>query len=288
MAFGRRTKIALGAALAAAGTLALYRQVAKNRNAPDGERVGYSPLDTPKQLDDDLWLVDSTINASGLCLPVRMSIIRLPNGDLILHSPTRCTAELALSVSALGRVAHLIAPTFAHWMYLADWQAGFPEATTWAVPGLRDRSQVQASGTRIDRDLSEDAPAEWRGVIDQGLVPGGGDFSECFFFHRHSSTLLLCDLIQNLEPSKLRPLARIIAWGAAGTRGTTAMHVRAVVGLGGRAAKTQVERIVRLEPRRVLFAHGTPFDDNAPERLRRAFAWLIGTRREAGDGTVAT
>ncbi|MEW9855580.1 DUF4336 domain-containing protein [Novosphingobium sp. M1R2S20] len=275
MALGRHTTIALGSALATAGTLVLYRQASKSQSEWDETRVGYLPLDKLKQLGDDLWIVDTTITASGLCLPVRMTIIRLPNGDLMLHSPTRCTAELTASISALGRIAHLIAPTFAHWLYLRDWQAAFPEATSWAVPGLRDRAQVQTSGTRIDRDLGEDAPSQWRDVIEQGLVAGGGGFEECFFFHRPSATLLLCDLIQNLEASKLAPLARMVARAAAGTRGTTALHVRTALRLGGSEAKAQVQKIVRLQPRRVIFAHGAPFEKDAAARLRCAFAWLV-------------
>jgi len=33
--------------------------------------------------------------------------------------------------------------------------------------------------------------------------------------------------------------------------------------------------MVALEPDRVIFAHGQPFDTNGAARLKRAFEWLI-------------
>ena len=39
---------------------------------------------------DGIWIVDAGhINAAGLSLPVRRTVIRLTSGDLLLHSPTR-------------------------------------------------------------------------------------------------------------------------------------------------------------------------------------------------------
>ncbi|RYF73771.1 MAG: DUF4336 domain-containing protein, partial [Comamonadaceae bacterium] len=58
----------------------------------------------------------------GLKLPLRMTIIRLKNGDLLLHSPTPFSPEVAKAVEGLGRVRHLVAPNIAHWTFLADWQ----------------------------------------------------------------------------------------------------------------------------------------------------------------------
>ncbi len=75
-------------------------------------------------------------------------------------------------------------------MRLAAWR--------WAAPGLRERSQVQASGVRLDHDLSDAAPAEWGGAVGVTTVPGGLGFHEVALFHRPTRTLVLTDLILNL------------------------------------------------------------------------------------------
>ena len=59
--------------------------------------VSYSPLDVPKPIAKNLWNVDSgPLRVMGLIpLPVRMTIIRLADGGLLLHSPTRFDFDLA-------------------------------------------------------------------------------------------------------------------------------------------------------------------------------------------------
>jgi len=239
------------------------------------DRATYPPLDVPKPIADGVWIVDSgPINAMGLALPVRMTIVRLNSGDLLLHSPTPFSAEVAKAVEALGRVRHLVAPNIAHWTFLADWQRAYPDATTWAAPGLQDRAQVRASTVRFDAELGETAPAEWADTLDQGIVPGGAGFNEVWFFHRQSRTLLLVDLIENLDPGKLPPIARLLMQASAATDGTTARYLRLPVRLGGADAKRAVQTIVALEPDRVIFAHGRPFESNGAAQLKRAFDWL--------------
>ena len=59
--------------------------------------VSYPPLDVPKPIAKNLWNVDSgPLRVMGLIpLPVRMTIIRLADGGLLLHSPTRFDFDLA-------------------------------------------------------------------------------------------------------------------------------------------------------------------------------------------------
>ena len=94
-----------------------------------------------------------------LGLPIRMTVLRLASGDMLMHSPTRFDARLKAEIEAHGPIRHLVAPNIAHWSFLAEWQRHVPDAVTWAVPGLRGRANVKASGVRLDRDLpSESAP----------------------------------------------------------------------------------------------------------------------------------
>lgn len=192
----------------------------------------------------------------------------------MLHSPTPFSAGLARSVEALGRIRHLVAPNTAHWTFLDGWQRAYPDAVLWAVPGLADRVQVRASDLRIDAELGDRAPAEWEDTLDQGLVAAAGGFNEAWFFHRQSRTLVLVDLIENLESAKLPPIARLLMQAAAATRGTTARYLRLPVRMGGSDAKKAIQAIIALEPDRVIFAHGAPFDEDGAARMKLAFDWL--------------
>ncbi|MDF2639951.1 MAG: hypothetical protein K0R64_2935 [Novosphingobium lindaniclasticum] len=269
----RKFALATSATVGGAGLLALYRwwSLRSGYSAPD--RVGYPPLGIPKSLAKDLWIVDDTMVASGMSLPIRMTVVRLEGGALMLHSPVACTPELKGALADLGTVRHLLAPTTAHWTHLSDWQQAYPDAKTWAVPGLRDRAQVRMSKVRIDDDLQDLAPSAWQDEVEQGLLRGGNVFCESYLFHKASRTLILCDTIQNLEPVKLPPITRIMARLAGGTHATTAHHVRTALGFGGAETRAAIQRMIGLNPERVLFAHGVSFEEDAARKLRNAFRW---------------
>jgi hypothetical protein len=251
-----------------------------DENSPHGAvLVGYVPLDTPKPVADGVFIVDSTLpGLLGKVLPVRMTVIRLPDGSLLLHSPTRLTEGLRSALLRLGPVAHLVAPNNAHWTLLKPWQEAFPRATTWAAPGLRERRQVRRSGVRVDAELGSVAPAAWGGAIDLCVVPGGFGFHEVAMFHRPSGTLVLTDLVLNLEAAKVpvvvRPLLRL--FGSLEPEGMPPPYLRMVVRMRRAAAVLAAERLLDWQPERVIFAHGRWFDSDATQRLRRSLRWLLG------------
>ena len=267
-----------GLAIAAAATLLLARTLAGRRGIARTV-VTYPPLDVPKRVAEGIWIVDSgPISAFGLELPVRMTVVRLTDGDLLLHSPTRFTPELAEALAPFGRIRHLVAPSLAHWMFVADWQHAFPDARTWATPSLRKRAAVRRSGLRIDADLGDAAPPDWSGEITLGEVRGGADFSETWFFHHPSRTLILTDLIENLDPARLPRFTALVMRAALATRATCALHVRALLALNRAEVRAAVDTMIEFAPERIIFAHGRWFERDGTARLRDAFGWLPGGR----------
>lgn len=266
---GRTLLLGVGAA-AIGAALYLTRGAPRDRNA-----IAYPPLDVPKPLGEGLWIVDSgPINAMGMQLPIRMTVLRLADGGLVLHSPTQYTPALARALRDLGPIRHLVAPSMAHWIFLAEWQAAYPDATTWAVPVLRDRAQVRSAKLRIDSDLGQSAPPAWAADIEQGLVTGSGGFQEAWFFHKPSRTLVLTDLIENLDPQKLGPVTAPLMRAVKATSGTSALHARAALRGHAGEVRAQVDRMIALAPEAVVFAHGDIFRGRGTEQLREGFAWL--------------
>lgn len=241
------------------------------------DEATYPPLDVLKPVADDLWIVDSgPLRIFGIGLPLRMTVIRLPGGDLLLHSPTQFTEGLKRELGAVGRIRHLIAPDVAHWTFLKAWQRACPDAITWAAPGLRERGQVRRSGVRLDRDLTDEAPPEWAGEIEQAVVRGLG-FTEVDFLHKATRTLVMTDLIINLELQKLpvlaRPalrLARMVA-----PDGEAAPYLRLIVGLKRNEASLAMSRLLSRHPERVIFAHGSWFERDGEAAARRSLRWLL-------------
>ena len=237
--------------------------------------VTYPPLDRPKSVAGGIWIVDSGHQIAGAPLPVRMTVMRLNDGTLMLHSPTRYTAETHAALEQLGPIGHVVAPNSVHWSYMTGWQTHLPGATYWAVPGLRKRRPVVRSALRLDHDLPEQGAEAWGDGLDCILVPGLG-ITEAALFHRPSRTLVLTDLVVNVETAKLpSPLsvgARLV--GSAAPNGKAPIYARIAFRLGGRGARDAARRVVALEPERVIFSHGRWFETNAAPQLRQAMSWL--------------
>lgn len=240
------------------------------------EQVGELPLDMPKPVAPDVFVVDGILRRPlGVVLPVRMTVIRLPTGGLLLYSPTRLTPGLRTALESLGPIRHLVAPNIEHWLFLKQWQQAYPDAITWAPPGLRKRRQVRSSGVRVNHDLGATTPREWGG-IEMVPVPGLG-FREMALFHRASGTLVLADLVLDLPrdqvPALLRPIA---GWlDIVGSDGKPPVYVRAVIKLRRRAARAAAQRLLALHPDRVVFSHGPWFRQNGTVALRHALRWLL-------------
>jgi hypothetical protein len=241
-------------------------------------QVTYPPLNVLKPVADGVWIVDSgPLRTMGVPFPLRMTVIRLADGGLWVHSPTPYDDALRREMEQVGPIRHLIAPSFSHWMYVAAWQKACPTAFTWAAPRLRERRQVRNSGVRFDRELTTASPSDWSDEIEQTVVPGGLEFREVDFFHVPSRTLVLVDLVLNIEPARLppplRPIVRLL--GVMAPEGRAPAHLRWIIGLRRRDAAEAAARIVAWEPERVIFAHGAWWEKNARTELRRSLRWLL-------------
>lgn len=241
-------------------------------------RIVYPPLDVPKQVADGVWIVDGgPVRAFGIPLPVRMTVIRLTSDDLLLHSPTRWTPSLQAELGRLGRIRHLVAPTFAHWKFLPEWRAACPGAAVWGAPGLARRRTVRHAGISFDRQVEAGAPPEWAGEVEAVPVPGGFGFCEAALFHRPTRTAVLADLVVNLEPEKLPWAMRLGArlTGSLAPSGSTPLYLRAILALRRADARRAAAQLLDRAPERVIFAHGRWFQTDGTARLTAALTWLV-------------
>jgi len=239
--------------------------------------TGYEPLFTLKPVVDDVWVADGGwIKFYGIPFPTRMTVIRLANGSIWVHSPIADQNGLADAVTDLGPVRHLIAPNWIHYGWLPDWQSRFPEATTWGSPGVVDRAAGRGVNLAIDTVLADIAPPDWSDQIDQRLADSGYH-RELVFFHRVSRTLILTDLIENFEPKNmpwwtlpLLKLGRVCHPG-----GRMPPDMAASFRLKGRHLSKLVETMIAWGPERVILAHGRWYEGDGTAELRRAFRGVL-------------
>src|SRR3546814_19403021 len=118
--------------------------------------VPYAPLDVPKPVAKGVWIVDGPeirMDYAGFRMPfpTRMTIIRLADGGLWIHSPTTDDERVFAAVAALGPVRHLIAPNQIPDCRVPDWYRRFPDATVHLAPGVGERARSPLPPHRLHR-----------------------------------------------------------------------------------------------------------------------------------------
>ncbi|MCX6954070.1 MAG: DUF4336 domain-containing protein, partial [Verrucomicrobia bacterium] len=119
-------------------------------------------------LAENLWDLNAPMNVLGMALGHRLTVARLPDGSLWLHSPVAHTPALAAALAALGPVGHIVAPNCMHDTYLEGWFAAYPKARFHGAPDFgRHRPDLKFT----DPLGAQPAPA-WAAVFDQHVMRG--------------------------------------------------------------------------------------------------------------------
>jgi hypothetical protein len=239
----------------------------------------YTPLSTLEPIAADIWTVEGPVVAMkigplSLPFPTRMVVVRLGSGGLWLWSPTAPTPELLAEIDALGPVEHLVSPNKFHYVAIPAWKRRYPQAITWASPGLRRRANRKV-GFAFDADLDDQPPTSWAADVGQLIFRGSRFMEEVVFFHRASSTLILGDLVIALEPERVRPGLRwVFRLVGATWPGRTPRDLQPTYWGRRPRARASYRQMMAWQPQRVIVAHGRCYLDDASAQLARAFAWL--------------
>jgi hypothetical protein len=239
----------------------------------------YEPISVYKPLAPDIGIVDGPFEylvVAGIQLPLpfttRMTVVRLSNGDLFLHSPIKFEERLANKLRELGRIRHLVSPNQFHYAHIGEWARAYPETISWGSRPARQRARARHVDIDFTRDLDASPPEEWRRDIDQLLFPGGY-FKEFIFFHKTSGTLIVTDTIINLELEKVSEPWRTVTklTGMYHPYGKIFFGMRLPLFFQQREANSAVEKIQLWKPQRIVLSHGRCFDADADEAIRRIF-----------------
>lgn len=220
-------------------------------------------------LAPNLWVATRPLPLVVGDIGTRMTVVRLPDGGLVLHSPARLDGETKQALSELGRVQSVIAPSKVHHLFVGDYASAYPDARLFAAPGLAEkRTDLQFHG-----ELGDQAPPDWSGTLEQHLFRGAAFLNEVVFFHPSSRTLILTDLAFNMTTPR-SGRARVFCWlvGASGRFGPHRI-IRAGI-RDRRAARESRQRILAWDFDRVIITHGEVLDTGGHQRFAEAFAYL--------------
>ncbi len=225
-----------------------------------------------RAITDNIWEeIQDLVMPGRVHFSCRMTVIRLNDGSLLLHSPVRRSEALAAALADLGPVRHLVAPNCLHHLFLKDWVDAYPEARLYAPAGLGKKRK----DLNIDEELTGQAPAAWSEEMDQCSIAGTPWLSEIVFFHRPSKTLIVTDLVFHIHDTKGWITHLVMRMAGVWRRLTQSRMIRLFV-KDRAAAGASVRDMLVWDFERVIMAHGEIVEKDAQKVMPQALAWMLG------------
>ncbi len=220
---------------------------------------------------DQIWILEYPVRYAGINLFGRMTVVRLENGELLVHDPCDINDEVKQEIDALGKVQYIVAPGSYHHLFVTDFQQKYPHAETFLCPGLeRKRPDIP-----FDWILGNRPDPRWGDVFDQVVIQGTRYIWEVAFFHKPSKTLILVDLLENIgdDYSHLTSLYLRFWWKVVYKMWNNPKAAPEYqMGWGKKdIVKGGLKKILGWEAERIILAHGELIEGNVDSVLRSAW-----------------
>lgn len=159
-----------------------------------------------QQWRENVYLHEESISCYGIVISRRMTVIRLNDGRLWVHSPNALTSGLEQALDSIGEVAFIVAPNKMHQSALDEYVERYPTAKLFlpsAFPEMRPDLPYHDI-------LGNVPPSGWGSEIEQVVLRGNVFFTEVVFFHHASQAIIVTDLIENFRKEHTSALGRVL------------------------------------------------------------------------------
>ena len=222
-----------------------------------------------RQLDTDMWVEEQPLRYY-VEVGRRMTVIRVRDDDLFVHSPAPLDERLRGELDALGQVRYVVPASNLHGhLFMEQYARAYRRADLFAAPGLPPKRPE----VFFDADLGEEPDPRWADVLDQTVFRGHKRIDEILFFHRPSSSMIVGDTVFNVEPGAPF-LTRLWAWGPRLRRRTGPSPLFRIEVRDREAARESVERVLAWPFERIVVGHGAIVESGGRDVFRDAWSWL--------------
>ena len=228
-----------------------------------------------EHVKDQIWILEYPVRFGGMDLFARTTIIKLENGELIIHDPCKINNVVKTEIDSLGVVKYIIAPGNFHHLFVTDFQENYPGAETYLCPGLeRKRPDI-----KFEWILGNKPDPRWKGALEQALIQGTRFIWEVAFFHRPSKTLILVDLLENIGDDYQHQAGLYLRfWWKLIFRmwNNPKAAPEYQMGWGKKnIVKIGLHKILSWNAKRVILAHGENIESNVNNILRTAWKRVL-------------
>jgi hypothetical protein len=222
-----------------------------------------------RELGPGLWMAETPLRYF-IEVGRRMTVVRLPDGGLMVHSPAELDEPLRAALAAIGEVRYVVPASRLHGhLFMEQYVEAYPGVELFAAPGLqRRRKDLPFAG-----ELGDEPDPRWASELDQTLMRGHRVLHEVVFLHRPTRSLIIGDIGMNFgdeAPRLTRLLARL-----GGMRGRLRPTPAFRMLIGDRDKwRRSLERVLAWDFDRIVTGHGEIVETGGKEALRGAYPWL--------------
>lgn len=220
-----------------------------------------------EQFSDSVFTVTRDAKFFGVECGSRMTVVKLSDGGLFVHSPVALDAKTRLAVDLLGEVRAVVAPSVFHHLHVKAWMDAYPKAHFAACPGL----EWKRPDLPFNSVLGDVPHSIWASDIAQIYFSARRE-NEVVFYVPKERLMICADALINLSNHRLRStrfVAKVIGNKAPGVGWLEPLMIR-----DRRIARRQVDRILGWSFDRAIVSHGDLIMTNAEAAVRHAYAWL--------------
>jgi hypothetical protein len=247
---------------------------------------------TIRDLNSSVTIFSAPFSRSGAEIGVRMSAIKLSNGDLILYNPTLLDEPTKTKLQSLGTVKYIITPNLVHHTFAAPYATAFPQAKFIGPDGIAAKKKDEGVHFTVemkDANIDYNTIIGWGSEVDYIYVP---DFAqkEILLFHHPTKTLFIADMLYSLPATeqyqsvidKSRAPSNASPWGLQHALDSSLQPE----GFLGRALNLAADKktdqfkagmhkmIEQWTPATIVPEHGDVITSGADAKLRSAYKWV--------------
>lgn len=218
---------------------------------------------SPTPCGEGVWTLSFPLRFLGLRLGRRVTLLRISGDRLVIHSTGPFGPDTVQAIRALGKPVVLLEATTMHDTFSRRGRAAFPEAEYYVPENFPPKAG--GTGSRSVRDLDEATDGEVRTIRLEGIRY----FTEYACFHPASRTLILCDLLFNLDDARgytrwaMKFLMGVKQWPAVDR------PVRMAVKNKG-AFEASLRQVLEWDFDRIVVAHGSIIETEGETRFIEA------------------
>lgn len=216
-----------------------------------------------ENLAENIWLLSYPLNLLGMDIRRNVTILRLADSRVLIHSTAPFTEPEVIAIRQLGQPTWLVEAMLRHDTYTKDGLTAFPGVPYLAPEGF---GEVVAYPT----EPLLPPPAEWAGQVEVLELEGMPSMRETVLLHVPSRTLIVADLAMNFPADQpmWQDLLLKIAVGRHHEPGIS-RSFRVMVE-DETALKASIARMMQWDFDRLIVGHGWPILTGAKARLAAA------------------